>query len=134
LTPELVREAARPDDSPAHSWVFSVPVEQAAEQYYLDRAHDLIRRVRVTVIARSDGEPRRVRFFHAIPGEEAAYVYEPLDVIRRSPDKLAAARTEAIRRLRDAERSVEDMDIISSTVATTKAVKAIKRARELVSA
>lgn len=134
LTPELVREAARPEDSPAHPWVFNVPLGEAAEQYYLSRAHELIRRVKVTIVAQGDSEPRRVRFFHALPGEEASYVYEPLDVIRQSPDKLAAARTEAGRRLRDAQNSVEDLDAIASTAASAKAVRAVKRARELVEA
>lgn len=134
LTPELVKEAARPEDSPAHPWVFNVPEGEAAEAYYLSRAHELIRRVKVTIVAQNTSEPRRVRFFHAIPGEETAYVYEPLSVIQQSPSKLDAARTEAMRRLRDAEHSVEDLDAIASTAATAKAVKSVRRARELISA
>lgn len=134
LTPELVKEAARPEDSPAHSMIFNVPIGDAAEQFYLDRAHQLIQRVRVTMVSQSDGTPRRVRYFHAIPGEESSFVYESLDVIRASPTKLDAARTQAMRRLRDAEHAIEDLDLIASTIKTAKAVRAVKRARELVSA
>jgi hypothetical protein len=132
LTPELVKEAARPDDSVGHPHVFNVPVAEAAELHYLERAHELIRRVRVTVVSQSDGAPRRVRFYHALPGEEASYIYESLDVIRQNPSKLDAARTEAGRRLRDAQHALEDLDVIAATTRTAKAVKAVRRARELV--
>lgn len=138
LTPELVRDAARPEDSPAHAFVFNVPIDQAAEAFYLERAHTLIRSVKVTIVARPEEAPRRVRFFHAVPGEESAYVYEPLDVIRSQPDKLAAARTEAMRRLHDAQTSVEDYDAIAAgslnAERTARAIKAVKRARQLVEA
>lgn len=134
LTPELVREAARPKDSIGHAHVFNVPSGEAAEQYYLTRAHTLIQRVKVTIVAQGGGEPRRVRYYHAVPGEEATFVYEPLNVIQQSPTKLAAARTEAMRRLRDAEHSLEDLDVIASTSATAKAVKSVRRARELITA
>ena len=117
LTPELVRDAARPEDSPAHAWVFNVPETQAAETYYLQRAHELIRYVKVEMVPTDGGTPRRVRFYHAIPGDDDAYVYEPLTVIRQSPTKLDAARTEAMRRLRDAERAVDDLAVISASPA-----------------
>lgn len=132
LTPELVRDAARPDDSPGHPHVFNVPIGEAAELHYLERAHDLIRRVKVTIVSQSDNAPRRVRFYHAIPGEEASYIYEPLTAIQQSPSKLDAARKEAGRRLRDAEHAVEDLDAIASTAQTMSAVKAVRRARKLV--
>ena len=134
LTPELVREAARPEDSVGNPYLFNVEVAEAAEEFYLSRAHDLIRRVKVTVVSQSDGQPRRVRFFHALPGEETSYVYEPLTAIQASPSKLEAARKEAVRRLRDAERSVEDLDAIASTSSSAQAVKAVKRARKLIAA
>lgn len=123
LTPEIVREEARPEDSPAHQYVFNVKPEDAAEEYYLERAHRLIRAVKVTVV-RDDGEaPRRVRFFHAVPGDEDAFVYLTVDDLVRNPDKLAAARTEAVRRLHDAEHAVEDLDALAVDTPTASATK-----------
>lgn len=136
LTPELVREAARPEESPAHGFVFNVPPEEAAEAHYLERAHRLIQTVRVTVMPKEGGEKRQVRFFHAIPGEEASYVYEPLTVIRTRPEKFQAARTEALRRLRDAERAVTDLDLLVEEPAvatrTRRAAGAVREARQLI--
>jgi hypothetical protein len=134
LSPALVMEAARPEDSPAHAYVFNATPGEAAEQYYLTRAHELIRRVRVQIVGKNEEAPRRVRFFHAVPGgEESQFEYHPLDVLVRQPDKLDLARNEAVRRLRDAERSVEDFDMLASDMQdnerTKKALAKVREAR-----
>lgn len=82
LTPELVVEAARPDNSPLHAYVFDKPPDQAAEAYYRERAHRLIQRVDV-LFTSSNGETRRVRAFHAVHSTEG-WVYEPLEAVVRS--------------------------------------------------
>ena len=135
LTPEIVLEAARPPDSPAHGFVFGVSRDEAAERFYLDRAHRLIQTVRVH-ITRQEGKPKTVRAWHAVPGDdESRYVYLPLVELMQRPDKMDLARNEAIRRVRDAQRAVEDLDaLITAPPAkrkTERAVKQIKRAQEL---
>ena len=47
LTPAIVLEAARPKNHPLHGYVFDRAPKQAAEAYYLGRAHDLLQRARV---------------------------------------------------------------------------------------
>lgn len=135
ITPALVLEAARPDDSPAHAYVFGVPLGEAAEQFYLGRAHELIRRVKVQVIRNAEEPPRRVRFWHAIPGgPESAVEYHSIETLARQTDMLERARNEALRRLRDAERSVEDFDLIVDDIVqsrkTKRALTKVKQARE----
>jgi len=110
--PELVLGAARPEDSPLHAFVFDRTIAEAAEEYYLERAAELVRSVHVTVIA-SDGTPRRVRAYHAIPGEAQPYVFIPVAVLMTDPLKFVAARTEAIRRLHSAQNGVDDLDALT---------------------
>lgn len=139
LSPEIVRDAARPAESPAHPHVYNVQPAEAAEEYYLERAHQLIRRVQVRIVTEDDAPPRRVRFFHAIPGEASAYTYVTVDDLIREPDKFQAARTEALRRLREAEGALEDLDLIAETAptpppapqqrATKRALKSVRAAR-----
>ncbi|MCA1572892.1 MAG: hypothetical protein LC798_21905, partial [Chloroflexi bacterium] len=61
LTPEIVLEAARPDDAPLHAFVFDRDADDAAGAYYLERAHRLIQRCRVVMRESEDAPPRRVR-------------------------------------------------------------------------
>ena len=134
LTPQIVLEAARPEDSPAHAFVFGVDAKEAAELHYLDRAHDLIRRVKVRIV--SNNEPsRKLRFFHAVPGEEeASFVYHSIETLARQTDKLERTRNEALRRMRDAERGVEDLNMIVEDATQARrgkrALTKIKQARE----
>ena len=134
LTPELVREAARPAASPAHGYVFNVPPGEAAEGYYLERAHKLIRQVKVVYAATPAAPARRLRLFHAVPGDENAYEYLTIDDLVRRPDKLEAAKTEARRRLRTAEEAVEDLDALASGTAdrraTARALRNVGSARQ----
>lgn len=78
LTPELVVEAARPENHPLHDRVFDRPEGEAAEAWYRHRAHDLIRCAVVYRDADAKG-PRSLRAFYAIPAAGPnKYVYEPL--------------------------------------------------------
>lgn len=87
LTPVLVMEAARPEDHPLHASVFDRPIGEAAEAWYLDRAHELIRRLKIVYREAENGEPaREVRAFHAIRGNgETEYAYEPIERITIDP-------------------------------------------------
>jgi len=114
LTPEIVRDAARSDDSPGHVAVFGVDTEQAAEAHYLLRAHRLIQSVRIIRVDQPDTEPVTLRAYHAVPGStDRTYVYRSVDDLAREPDQLALARNEAVRRLKDAERSIAALDLLS---------------------
>lgn len=138
ITPEIVREAARPEDSPAHAYVFNVGVEDAAEEYYLERAHTLIRSVKVAVVARDDEPPRRVRCFHYVTDDDGEMVYEPLEVVVASVSKFDEVRTAALQRLHDAESALADLEVIApdntKRGAMTRARSSVKTARDLVSA
>jgi len=110
--PELVLDAARPEDSPLHAFVFDREVSEAAEAYYLQRAHQLVQSIHVTIVS-NDQTPRRVRAYHAIPGEAQPYVFVPVAVLMTDTIKLTAARTEAIRRVASAQDSVDDLDALT---------------------
>jgi hypothetical protein len=141
LTAELVREAARPADSPAHNFVFGLAPAEAAEEFYLARARRLIGIVRVRVAEGPGPQTRRVRFWHAIPAEgtppqEPHWVYENLDVLRGDAEKFKAARGEVVRRLRGAERALSDLELSAprgpAAGRTRRASTAVRKARRLV--
>lgn len=135
LTPEIVKEAARAPDSPAHGFVFHLAPAEAAEEWYTHRAHRLIQLVRVTYRPQPEAAPRRVRVWHAIVGENSATTYAPLDVILAHPDKLVEARAAAVKRLREAEAAVEELDAISTDrMASSAALAAIRSASERLAA
>lgn len=133
LTPEIVREEARPEDSPIHAYIFNKPADEAAEAYYLDRAHRLIQMARVTIRENESTQPISVRAFFSIPGEEARYVYEPVAEIVSDPMKFESARKEASRRLREAESALDMLDSLAiepkNARASAKAKKAVQTAR-----
>lgn len=120
--PEVVLESARPDDSPLHPFVFDKDEAEAAEDYYLYRARRLIQSVRVTVVT-ADETPRRVRAYVAIPGEVNPFVFAPVASLLADPAKATAARTEAARRLTQAQDAVEDLDAILVTSVPVKRAK-----------
>jgi len=62
LTPEAVVREATKLRSPLHNW-FEWDDTEAARQYRLEQARDLIRAVTVTFIGGDDGEERTVRAF-----------------------------------------------------------------------
>lgn len=111
LTPELVRDAARPDESPLHPYVYDKDPDDAAESYYLDRAHRLIQRFKVRIEVPGK-EPRYVRAYLAVPGEEDAYSYVSHAVLLSQPSQARAAFTEAVRRVTQAQDAVSDLELI----------------------
>lgn len=113
ITPRLVLEAARPEDSPGHGYVFNVGIEEAAEGYYLERAHKLIKSVKVTVMTRPQEPPRRVRVYHHVISDEGEKVYEPLEEIVRSVDKFEQVRRAALQRLNEAQTALGDLEIVA---------------------
>lgn len=138
LTPELVKEAARPPISPAHGFVFGLAPADAAEAHYTQMAHKLIQSVRVEVVG-NDAQPAKLmRLFVALPGESSRYEYEPLHTIRADPAKFRAAQVEAMRRLKEAEQAVTDLELLAPVQATavraSRAAKRVREARELVEA
>lgn len=132
LTPEIVKEAARPEDSPAHAFVFNVPPGEAAEQYYTERAHRLIRTVKVEFRPTPEAPARRVRVWHAVTGDDDPLVYAPLDALIARPDKFAEAMAAARRRVLEAEAAVGDLDAIArDRTASSAALAAIRQAGEI---
>lgn len=86
LDPEIVREEARPKTHPLHDRVFDRPPKEAAEAWYLHRAHELIQSVRVRYVS-DDGRPKDVRAFLAVPGERVRPTYEPLEEVMQDDTK-----------------------------------------------
>ena len=86
LTPELVVEAARPDDHPLHGFVFDRDPDSAAEAWYRHRAHELIQRVKITY-GQTGTEPKEIRAFHAVrsTADQGGFVYEPIEHIAATP-------------------------------------------------
>ena len=98
LTPQLVVDAARPKNSPLHAAVFNRSVQDAASEYYLQRARDLIRKVRVQYV-QPDDTLAEAPGFVSVPVERTSG-----RVYRRS-DEVAADPLLAAMVLREAERA-----------------------------
>lgn len=107
LTAELVVEVARPAGHPLHDRVFDRNQKDAAAAWYLHRAEELIRSVKV-VIRPPDGERHDLRAFSPVRPEQAG-VYDPLEVIVENPMmvKLLLARME--REWKDMQRRYAHM-------------------------
>ena len=89
ITPALVVEAARPKSSPLHAAVFDKNTKDAAEAYYLNRAHELIQSYRVTYRQATENDPGlRVRKWHAVPTDDG-HIYKTAEDI--ADDPVAAA-------------------------------------------
>lgn len=111
LTPEIVREEARPEESPLHGYVFNKDLGAAAEEYYLSRSHDLIQSVRVTV-TQDTGERSSIRAFLAVPSIDH-YVYEPVANVLSDREKFSFVLLEAVQRVRDAHKAIDDLDTLA---------------------
>lgn len=109
LTPALVVEEARDESHPLHPRVFDRPVAEAAEAWYLHRAHELIRSVKVTY-KKSDtpGDmASAVRAFHAVRGGDDGdqeYAYKPVDEIVANPLMTELVRREMEREWKSLHR------------------------------
>lgn len=85
LTPQLVVQEARDKAHPLHDRVFDRPVKEAAEAYYLTRAHELIQSVRIVYKEPDDsGVGKSVRKWHAVRSENG-HVYEPAEKVINDP-------------------------------------------------
>lgn len=84
LTPALVVDAARPEESPLHDR-FEWNDKVAGEAYRLDQARRLIRSVRVVYREADDKEAARtVRAYHAIRDEDGTS-YRPVEEVVENP-------------------------------------------------
>jgi hypothetical protein len=97
LTPRMVVEAARPKNHPLHAAVFDRGVREAAEEYYLDRARGLIRKVRLPFVRADQTLGSVPRWVSLSTAESPARAYQPVEVV--ADDPLLRAML-----LRDAER------------------------------
>lgn len=84
LTPADVVEAARPKGHPLHTVVFNKTRGDAAEAYYLERAAELIRKVRITYKHEEGEPPRSVRGWVSLPGEDGQS-YQPARKVAEDP-------------------------------------------------
>jgi len=84
LTPAIVVEEARPRTHPLHEQVFHVSRTVAAELWYLERARDLIQRVRIKYVPQDDSGPMSIRAYHSVPTDNGR-VFESADRIAADP-------------------------------------------------
>jgi hypothetical protein len=111
LTPELVLEQARPESHPLHAAVFDRDEGAAAEAYYLDRAHDLIRKVRVVYKDAEEQRSFRARAFYAVPEEEGkGFTYEPGEKVANDPKLKKLVLQEMEREWMQLRRRWEDSE------------------------
>lgn len=104
LTASAVVEAAEPEDAPLHP-AFEWDDEQAAHEYRLIRARQLIRSVR---IIREDQTPQRI-YVHIPEQDEDEGTYEPISLVVKHPDRYALALIELRKRVASAQEAVEEL-------------------------
>lgn len=80
LTPEIVREEARPADHPLHDRVFDKVPADAAEAYYLERAHQLIVSVKISY-RKATGKPAEIRSWQALSSPDGGFEYRPTEEV-----------------------------------------------------
>ncbi len=87
LNAEILKEAARARNHPLHSRIFDKAPREAAEAYYTERAHELIRVARVRFPTLDMGDRRTVRAFQAVRSEQSTslYTYEPAEEVAADP-------------------------------------------------
>ena len=95
LTPELVVEDARPEESPLHAH-FEWDDQLAGEQFRLEQARKLIRSVVVSVRTPL-GVTEQVRAYHAVADGERRSVYASLARLQSDPDEAAQVLAQAER-------------------------------------
>jgi hypothetical protein len=108
LTPALVVEEARPDDSPLHDR-FEWDNEVAGEEYRRHQARQLIRSVKVVYSTTDDGDDKKVRAFTAIH-HETGHVYEPTERVAQDPFLTKVALQDMKRRWIALKRQYESFD------------------------
>lgn len=107
LTPQILVAEARDENHPLHDHIFDRPVAEAAEVYYLHRAHELIRSVRV-VYTEDDRGPRSVRAFHAVRAEAGGFTYEPAEKVANDPFQVRLLMADMEREWKQLRRRYEE--------------------------
>lgn len=96
LTAPMVLDSARPDDAPLHGY-FQWDDALAAEEYRLDQARALIRRVTFIVAPQDDAPSGIVREFQTVTDVSGG---EPRRVYKRVTDLSDEERKEVLERMR----------------------------------
>lgn len=99
ITPEIIVKEARKTHSELHNY-FEWNNTKAADQYRLQQAAELLRRIEVKVI--KDGEPKTIRAFEVINkgvGEKAYASFNVADGLSRSKELALSSLKMALNRL-----------------------------------
>ena len=138
ITPPMVVDAARPEQSPLHP-AFEWRDDLAAEQYRLYQARSLIRTVQVD---RVDESEKKVPFVHCPLPSSKQGEYHPLDVVVSRPDMYAAALMELKTKLQSAQKAMDQVKSAALSADNpddnrlamiTMAIEALKTAGQAVS-
>jgi hypothetical protein len=112
LTAELVLREAKKKTSPLHTY-FQWDDSEAAKQYRLIQAGDLIRRVKVTYSPREDVSYKVRAFFNVVSteeGEESMNIYVPIKDALNTPSYREQLLAEA---KRDSETFVKKYKVLN---------------------
>lgn len=96
LTAPMVLDSARPDNAPLHPY-FEWDDATAAEEYRLEQARSLIRRVTFVVEPQGETPAHVVREFQVVTSTDGG---QPRKVYRRVTDLTAEEREEVLDRMR----------------------------------
>lgn len=121
LIPEEVVREARKKKSPLHPW-FEWDDTEAARQYRLEQARDLIRSVAVTYIQHGE-EQTTVRAFVHLGDQDG---YEDTTIVLQIADRRALLLQRALRELESVRKKYEDIEELAAVFA------AVSEARRLV--
>lgn len=124
LTPAIVVDVARPKDHPLHVRVFDLGQRDAAEAWYRERAHELIRSVRIAYREGAEGLVQG-RAFVAVRSEGVnEYVYEPAEKVAADPFVREIVLREMEREWRTLHRRYEQFEEFVALVSSSLAVGA----------
>ena len=91
ITPDLVKEAARPEDSPIHALVFDKDDKQAAEDYFLYRARVVIQSYLSVVVTTQHVEVSAPCYVRDVELDGGQQGYRSMESLRTDP--VAARQT-----------------------------------------
>ena len=108
LTAELVVEVARPPEHPLHDRVFDRGRREAADAWYLHKAEELIRSVKITY-RKADGRRLDMRAFSPVRPEQPG-VYDPFQKIIEDPRLMTILMARMEREWKDMKRRYDAYD------------------------
>ncbi len=129
VTPQVVLDAARPDDAPLHP-VFMWDDSQAAERYRLWQARDLVRAVHVIG---DDGEDRGSAFIRVtVNDDDGGSVYKPMSEVVNDESLFKSALSGLHAKLSGAKQAIVYLEQEAKRAGQNKNHRALSKAKQSV--